>query len=206
MSIDKKSPTTDSLQENDKVSLQRLNKLMTSPEFLGKVQAVKMHIAMGRSLDEARYKAGIEKGYEWRDVMNCLGTLTRSKEKIYLEYYLRTQLRYQQAMDLLERSKKVNDFDMEAKMILTLTKIDRDFIEVAEKLGLLKDDDGDAPDERGRIAKERIKFYQDRLRAMVNALDGADMPITVDVQPQPNDERPADNMGSIPVDKDTAAG
>lgn len=195
----------------------RIKRFLSDKDFLKDLTTLKGAIAQGQNLTEARVRLGITSEVKWESLTSCLGQMTVSREKLFMEFHTRNQVRYQQAHDLLNRSrphhldetgKKVlnphHDTDMEAKMILVLIKLDEQAVDLADKLGLLKAKSDGAGGEG--YSSEEVDAELERLSRTIEAQLASGRtplaPLTIADVTGAEPEREADQLGPLTLDAD----
>lgn len=186
--------------ENKKTTNRSLMRFMERDDFKLDLNRLKLSIAMGKTLEEARVNLRITSLPKWRALMEALGRMEISRERIYLEFHTRTQTRYQQISEMMQRhgpylvdratgkyKEDINgtrvknpdaDSEMESRMLLMLCKLDEQVVELADKMGLLKkskDDDTGGEgftDEQVREELERVtRVLETQIRGEREALE-----------------------------------
>lgn len=204
-----------------RTATQKLIKAMDQEDFRTDLMKLKQSIAIGRTLEESRLHLKIYSKKRWELLTLALGRMTIQREKLFMEFHSRIQIRYHQATEMMNRhapyvytnnAKTDNpkaDPDMESKMLILLCKLDEQVVELADKMGLLKPtQDGDTGgegfhDDQLRAELERIT------RTIENQISGkrdAVEPIYIGSQPEPHVERAVDQLEKTTVDASDPGG
>ena len=187
---------------------QRMAKRMEDPLFREHVKTIRQSIIAGVSFSEARERLPKVTEPYWNDIKFAISKFSISPENILLEWQIRNQSRYQQAVNLYNEAFKSKDLDMMSRAIMMLQKIDEADIDLKKEFGLIRPivfedergpgegiSDQDVNDARQRFELELKQRILDKL-----ALErDAHAPVTIDVLTRTEITGQADSVGLITV-------
>jgi hypothetical protein len=117
-------------QEN----IKKLQRLSTADRYREALRQLKYKISNGKTLDEARAEMGLTNNKFWENLVSLLGLFTFNPHSVFIHYHVKSQTRYEQAMEIYNEAKVSGDLDLAAKMVGFMARLDEGALQVWERL------------------------------------------------------------------------
>jgi len=211
---------------------ERLKKRYDDPQFRKDITRTKQSVSMGMTLNEARINCGFADDLYWEDLKFALSISIVNPEGVILEWQIRNQNRYQQALRLFsEASAKERDGldkdgnpikipiqpdkEMMLKALMILQKIDESDIEMKRAFGLVEPIQEETPlvgfgtTSEGDLEQAERRFnsiVEQRIIHKLEAQRKAVEPVTIDVLSGSEPSGQPDSLGQTAVAVHPTAG
>lgn len=195
-------------QLNDRIAQRRDN-----PDFGADMKRLRQSLQMGMPLEQARENCGFKDDLYFRDLVTVIGRQMVNPESVLLEWTIKQQTRYMQALEIYQMAKEKNRLSQMAKAVMMMHRMDLDDIELKRLLGLIRPvtDPGSLG---SGISQEDIQFaeakwrdnIEQRVRDKLEAERRAKAPQPIEFLDGNETQRPPDNVGQVTVDVHPTSG
>ena len=183
------------------------------PGFGADMKRLKQSLAMGMPLEQARENCGFNDDLYFRDLVTVISRQMVDPESVLLEWTIKQQTRYMQALEIYQMAKEKNRLSQMAKAVMMMHRMDLDDIELKRLLGLIRPvtDPGSmgsgisTEDIQLAEAKWRDNIEQ-RVRDKLEAERRAKAPQPIEFLDGNETQRPPDNVGQATVDVHPTSG
>lgn len=195
------------VMESQKQLESRLAHRRDEPHFAADLMRLRQSLATGVPLNQARERCGFTDDQYFEDLVVVLGRQMVDPSSVLLEWSIKQQTRYMQAMEIYQLAKGKNRLSQMAKAVMMMHRMDLDDIELKRLLGLIKPVKDPKSlgtgisDEDVRLAELRWRdSIEHRVRDKLEAERRAAPPQPIDVFPGPDTQRDTDPVGQITLD------
>lgn len=189
---------------NKDIQIKKLHKLYQDEEFKKKLHVVKINLALGKTLAEARHLLPeLPSNAEWNLIVKALGTFTVNPEKLAIEHFTRNKVRVEQASQLYKNAMDKGNLRAATAALMVLIKLDEAFIQIPQALGLIKLEAKDVGELGEGIdaneSKARIEEYERNLFERVRQAESYNQSVSLLPGGTTQDQRPDDNVQDVSV-------